>query len=98
MTRRTWLHPRFRAPAEVAENPSGPLGPRAAPVLPGWPQKPGDYGDRLGYLLPGRGRGQMAITSQMIHARVMMSRAGPEAQGAPAAFERAELAEQEAGG
>jgi hypothetical protein len=40
----------------------------------------------------------MAITSQMIDARVMMSRAGPEAQGAPAAFERAELAEQEAGG
>jgi NADH dehydrogenase len=40
----------------------------------------------------------MAITSQMIDARVMMSRAGPEAQRALAAFERAELAEQEAGG
>ena len=46
----------------------------------------------------GRGRGQMAITSQMIYARVMMTRAGPKAQGALAEIERAEHAEQEAAG
>ena len=46
----------------------------------------------------GRGRGQMAITSQMIYARVMMTKAGPKAQGALAEIERAEHAEQQAAG
>ncbi|MEB3022145.1 NAD(P)/FAD-dependent oxidoreductase [[Mycobacterium] crassicus] len=42
----------------------------------------------------GRGRDQMAITSQMIYARVILTKAGPHAQGALAAFERAEHREQ----
>ncbi len=38
----------------------------------------------------GRGRGQMAITSQMIYARLAMSRLGEQEQGALAAAEQAE--------
>jgi NADH dehydrogenase len=46
----------------------------------------------------GRSRSQMAITSQMIYARLAMSRLGEQEQGALAAVERAEEAEQEATG
>ncbi|WP_375487050.1 NAD(P)/FAD-dependent oxidoreductase [uncultured Mycobacterium sp.] len=46
----------------------------------------------------GRSRSQMAITSQMIYARLAMSRLGEQEQGALAAAERAEEAEQEAAG
>ncbi|OBI43691.1 NADH dehydrogenase [Mycobacterium kyorinense] len=44
----------------------------------------------------GRGRGQMAITSQMIYARLAMSRVREQQAGALAAVEQAEHAEQEA--
>ncbi|EUA22903.1 hypothetical protein I552_7394 [Mycobacterium xenopi 3993] len=40
----------------------------------------------------------MAITSQMIYARLAMSKLGEQEQGALAAAERAEQAEQEAAG
>ncbi|EID09529.1 NADH dehydrogenase Ndh [Mycobacterium xenopi RIVM700367] len=46
----------------------------------------------------GRSRSQMAITSQMIYARLAMSKLGEQEQGALAAAERAEQAEQEAAG
>jgi NADH dehydrogenase len=45
----------------------------------------------------GRGRGQMAITSQMIYARQALSKADDRAQGALAAADEAEEAEQKAG-
>lgn len=45
----------------------------------------------------GRGRGQMAITSQMIYARLAMSRLAEHTQGALAAAEEAEQAEEAAG-
>jgi NADH:ubiquinone reductase (H+-translocating) len=43
----------------------------------------------------GRGRGQMAITSQMVYARLAMSQLQAQAQGALAAAEEAENIEQE---
>jgi NADH:ubiquinone reductase (H+-translocating) len=46
----------------------------------------------------GRGRGQMAITSQMIYARLAMSQLQAQAQGPLAAAEQAEHVEQEAAG
>jgi NADH:ubiquinone reductase (H+-translocating) len=46
----------------------------------------------------GRGRGQMAITSQMIYARLAMSQLQAQAQDALAAAEQAEHVEQEAAG
>jgi NADH dehydrogenase len=46
----------------------------------------------------GRGRGQMAITSQMIYARLAMSQLQAQAQDALAAAEEAEHIEQEAAG
>ena len=46
----------------------------------------------------GRTRGQMAITSQMIYARVVTNWMEAQAQGALAAAERAEHAEQKAAG
>lgn len=46
----------------------------------------------------GRARGQMAITSQMIYARLVMTLMEQQAQGALAAAEQAEHAEQEAAG
>jgi NADH dehydrogenase len=46
----------------------------------------------------GRGRGQMAITSQMIYARLAMSQLQAQAQDALAAAEEAEHVEQEAAG
>ncbi|WP_220020115.1 NAD(P)/FAD-dependent oxidoreductase [Mycobacterium tuberculosis] len=46
----------------------------------------------------GRTRGQMAITSQMIYARPVMTLMEQQAQGALAAAEQAEHAEQEAAG
>lgn len=46
----------------------------------------------------GRGRGQMAITSQMIYARLAMSQLQAQTQGALAAAEQAEHVEQEAAG
>ncbi|HZU48346.1 MAG TPA: FAD-dependent oxidoreductase, partial [Mycobacterium sp.] len=46
----------------------------------------------------GRSRSQMAITSQMIYARLAMSKLGEQEQGALAAAERAEEAEQKAAG
>src|SRR5262249_18892898 len=46
----------------------------------------------------GRTRGQMAITSQMIYARVVTSLMEAQTQGALAAAERAEKAEQKAAG
>jgi NADH dehydrogenase len=46
----------------------------------------------------GRSRSQMAITSQMIYARLAMSRLVEQHQGALAAAEQAEQAEQEAAG
>jgi NADH dehydrogenase len=45
----------------------------------------------------GHGRGQMAITSQMIYARLAMNRVEEQRRGALAAVEQAEHAEQEAG-
>ncbi|TDH55923.1 NAD(P)/FAD-dependent oxidoreductase [Mycobacterium eburneum] len=45
----------------------------------------------------GRGRGQMAITSQMVYARLAMNRVAEQQRGALAAAEQAEHAEQEAG-
>jgi NADH:ubiquinone reductase (H+-translocating) len=45
----------------------------------------------------GRGRGQMAITSQMIYARLAMSQLQAQTQDALAATEEAEHVEQEAG-
>ena len=46
----------------------------------------------------GRSRGQMAITSQMIYARLAMSQLQAQAQGELAAAEQAENVEQEAAG
>jgi NADH dehydrogenase len=46
----------------------------------------------------GRSRGQMAITSQMIYARLAMSQLQAQAQGELAAAEQAEHVEQEAAG
>lgn len=46
----------------------------------------------------GRACGQMAITSQMIYARLVMTLMEQQAQGALAAAEQAEHAEQEAAG
>jgi NADH:ubiquinone reductase (H+-translocating) len=46
----------------------------------------------------GRSRGQMAITSQMIYARVVTNWMEAQAQGALAAAERAEKAERQAAG
>ncbi len=46
----------------------------------------------------GRRRGQMAITSQMIYARLAMSQLAAQQQGALAAAEQAEHIEQEAAG
>jgi NADH:ubiquinone reductase (H+-translocating) len=46
----------------------------------------------------GRGRGQMAITSQMIYARLAMSQLQAQAQDALAATEEAEHVEQKAAG
>ncbi len=46
----------------------------------------------------GRGRGQMAITSQMIYARVVTQLMEAQTQGALAAAEQAEQAEQKAAG
>jgi NADH dehydrogenase len=46
----------------------------------------------------GRGRGQMAITSQMIYARLAMSQLQAQTQEALAAAEQAEHVEQEAAG
>jgi NADH:ubiquinone reductase (H+-translocating) len=46
----------------------------------------------------GRSRGQMAITSQMIYARLAMSQLQAQAQGELAAAEQAEHIEQEAAG
>jgi NADH:quinone reductase (non-electrogenic) len=46
----------------------------------------------------GRSRGQMAITSQMIYARLAMSQLQAQAQGELAAVEQAENVEQEAAG
>lgn len=45
----------------------------------------------------GHGRGQMAITSQMIYARLAMNRVEEQQRGSLAAAEQAEQAEQEAG-
>ena len=46
----------------------------------------------------GRSRGQMAITSQMIYARVVTNWMEAQTQGALAAAERAEQAERKAAG
>ena len=46
----------------------------------------------------GRSRGQMAITSQMIYARVVTNMMEAQTQGALAAAERAEEAERKAAG
>ena len=46
----------------------------------------------------GRSRGQLAITSQMVYARLAMSQLQAQAQGALAAAEEAEHVEQEAAG
>lgn len=46
----------------------------------------------------GHGRGQMVMTSQMIYARYIMSKAGPQAQGAFPSIERAEHDERAASG